>query len=368
MSEWNWIQIIGTCLVSLLGIIMGAQIAPIMSWVERKQMAITQRRIGPNRVGIFQFRLFGLGQPLADAMKLLYKEDFIPPFVHKFFYVLAPIIPVITGLAVTVSIPWGSYVIVGQEHVPLQAVNLNSGFLLIFAISALSVYGVSLAGWSSNNKYSLLGGLRASAQMISYEVAMGMSLVPLVFIYGTLDLQKIIAAQTGTLFSLLPNWGIFYAPVSFLIFFITVFAETNRLPFDLAESEGELVAGFLTEYGSMRWSLFFLGEYAMLFTLCILTTCLFLGGYELPWISQSLMIEWMSPNIGEVLARWVTALVGFGTLLFKVIILIWFMVQVRFTVPRFRYDQLMRVGWVYMIPFALANLVIMAMIAALIKF
>jgi NADH-quinone oxidoreductase subunit H len=140
------------------------------------------------------------------------------------------------------------------------------------------------------------------------------------------------------------------------------------LPFDLAESEGELVAGFLTEYGSMRWSLFFLGEYAMLFTLCILTTCLFLGGYELPWISQSLMIEWMSPNIGEVLARWVTALVGFGTLLFKVIILIWFMVQVRFTVPRFRYDQLMRVGWVYMIPFALANLVIMAMIAALIKF
>lgn len=366
--EFSWIQIIATLLLMLLGIAVGAQVAPIMSWVERRQCAYIQRRIGPNRVGFFKFRIFGLGQPIADAVKLLFKEDFIPPYVHKPFYVMAPVIPVMMGLAVTTTIPWGSYVLVGGESVTLQAVSLNSGFLVLFALSSLSVYGVTLAGWSSNNKYSLLGGLRASAQMVSYELAMGLSLIPIVLLWGTFDLQKIISHQTGTLLGFLPSWGVFYAPVSFVVFLITIFAETNRLPFDLAEGEAELVAGFLTEYGAMRWSLFFLGEYSMMFFLCALTACLFFGGYELPWVSQQDLLQWFTPTIGEIATRWILVPIGIVTLLTKVILMMWFFVQVRFTIPRFRYDQLMRLGWIYLLPIALANLAIMSLIAAFNRF
>ena len=284
--DFNTTQIVATLIIMLFGILVGAQMAPIMTWAERRLCAFTQRRLGPNRVGVFNFRIFGLGQPIADALKLLFKEDFIPPYVHKWFYIMAPVITVMIGLAVTATIPWGSSVFINGQTITLQAIQTNAGFLLIFALASLSVYGVTLAGWSSNNKYSLLGGLRASAQMISYEVSMGLSLVTLVLIYGSFDLQKIIASQTGLLFGFLPNWGLFYAPISFVVFLVTIFAETNRLPFDLAESEGELVAGFLTEYGAIRWSLFFMGEYAMMFVLSVLTISLFLGGYEIPYLSQ----------------------------------------------------------------------------------
>jgi NADH-quinone oxidoreductase subunit H len=368
MMDFNLVQIISTIILMLLGIAVGAQIAPIMSWAERRQCAIIQRRIGPNRVGIFKFRIFGLGQPIADAIKLLFKEDFVPPYVHKAFYIMAPVIPVITGLAVTVAIPWGSFVLFNDQIISLQAVNLNSGFLLIFALSSLAVYGVTLAGWSSNNKYSLLGGLRASAQMISYEVAMGLSIIPLVFIWGTLDLQLMITKQADVLWGFIPNWGIIHAPISFIIFIVTIFAETNRLPFDLAESEGELVAGFLTEYGAMRWSLFFLGEYSMMFVMCVLTVSLFFGGYELPWITQSYLLEVLTPQFGEVLTRWFLLPLGIVVLLAKVILLMWIFIQVRFTIPRFRYDQLMKLGWVYLLPIALINLIISAIVTAIVKF
>lgn len=368
MFDISLTQVISTILLMLLGIAVGAQVAPIMSWVERRQCAIIQRRLGPNRVGFFKFRLLGLGQPIADAIKLLFKEDFVPPYVHKAFYVLAPVIPVTMGLAVTVAIPWGSHLLVNSEIVKLQAVNLNSGFLLIFAFSSLAVYGVTLAGWSSNNKYSLLGGLRASAQMVSYEVAMGLSVIPLIFIWGTLDLQVMIAKQSEILWGFLPNWGIFHAPVAFVIFIVAICAETNRLPFDLAESESELVAGFLTEYGAMRWSLFFLGEYAMMFVMCVLTVSLFFGGYELPWLSQTYLLEVMTPQFGEALARWILLPLGIIVLLAKVIFLMWLFVQVRFTIPRFRYDQLMKLGWVYLLPIALINLIISAIVTAIVKF
>jgi NADH-quinone oxidoreductase subunit H len=366
--EFSCVQIIATLLLLLFGIALGAQVAPIMSWVERRQCAFIQRRIGPNRVGFFKYRIFGLAQPIADAIKLLFKEDFVPPYVHKAFYVMAPVIPVMMGLAVTALIPWGSYVIVGDQTINLQAVSLNSGFLILFALSSLSVYGVTLAGWSSNNKYSLLGGLRASAQMVSYELAMGLSLIPLVLLWGTFDLQKIISHQSGVLFGFLPSWGVFYAPVSFVIFLVTIFAETNRLPFDLAEGEAELVAGFLTEYGAMRWSLFFLGEYSMMFVMCALMSCLFFGGYELPWISQQDVVQFFMPTLGEAASRWILLPVGILVLLSKVILMMWFFVQVRFTIPRFRYDQLMKLGWVYLLPIALANLAITALVVAILRF
>jgi NADH-quinone oxidoreductase subunit H len=362
-------DVVATVLKVAFALVIALQVAPIMVWVERRQAAFIQKRIGPNRVGLFGFRLFGLGQPLADTVKLLFKEDFIPKQANKVFYVIAPIVPALMGLLAIVAIPFGRYVEVFGQRVNLQAVDLNAGFLYLFAVSALGVYGVALAGWSSNNKYSLLGGLRASAQMISYEIAMGLSLLPIVFIFGTLSLQDIIARQTDhLLFGFLPAWGVFYAPVSFVIFVISMFAETNRLPFDLAEGESELVAGFLTEYGSMRWSLFFLGEYAMMFTLSALTVCLFLGGYEIPYLPQATIVELLSGPLGESLALWAAFFIGFGVILFKIALFMFLFVQARFTLPRFRYDQLMRLGWVYLLPLALLNVVVSALWAAFSKF
>jgi|1048.fasta_scaffold33696_2 NADH-quinone oxidoreductase subunit H len=349
-----------------IALVIALQVAPIMVWVERRQAAFIQRRIGPNRVGLFGFKLFGLGQPLADTIKLLFKEDFVPKHVNKFFYILAPIVPAVMGLLAIQGIPLGKEIIVAGHTINLQPVNLNAGFLYLFAMSALGVYGVALAGWSSNNKYALLGGLRASAQMISYELAMGLALLPMVFIYGTLDLQTMIAAQSETI-GFLPKWGIFLSPVSFVLFVVTMFAETNRLPFDLAEGEAELVAGFLVEYGSMRWSLFFLGEYAMMFTLSALTTCVFLGGYEIPWLPHGQLVSLLTPIFTAEPATWVAALIGLGVLIAKIAIFMFLFVQVRFTLPRFRYDQLMRVGWVYMLPVALVNLVVMALIVAFLR-
>lgn len=364
----NNVGLVSTIGKIALALVIALQVAPIMVWVERRQAAFIQRRIGPNRVGLFGFKLFGLGQPLADTIKLLFKEDFIPKHVNKFFYILAPIIPAVIGLVAIQGIPLGKEIVVGGHTINLQPVSLNAGFLYLFAMSALGVYGVALAGWSSNNKYALLGGLRASAQMISYELAMGLALIPMVLIYGSLDLQKMIAAQSDTLlFGFLPNWGIFLSPISFVLFVVTMFAETNRLPFDLAEGEAELVAGFLVEYGSMRWSLFFLGEYAMMFTLSALTTCVFLGGYEIPYLPHSELVALLTPIFSAEPATWVAALIGLIVLITKVALFMFLFVQVRFTLPRFRYDQLMRVGWVYMLPVALANLVIVALIVGLIR-
>lgn len=354
----------------LLAIFVGLQVAPLMVWLERRQGALIQRRIGPNRVGLFGFRLLGLGQPLADTVKLLFKEDVVPAHVEKFFFIIAPVITAITGLVALSCLPFGAYVEVLGHQISMQAIELNAGFLTVFAISSLGVYGVALAGWSSNNKYSLLGGLRASAQMVSYEIGMGLALLPVVFIFGTLDLQKIIYAQShdALLFGFLPAWGVFYAPVSFVIFVITMFAETNRVPFDLAEGEAELVGGFLTEYGSMRWSLFFLGEYAMMFTLSALTVCLFLGGYELPWLSHTELVALLGQALPRELALWAAFLIGFGVLIAKVILFMILFVQARFTLPRFRYDQLMHVGWAIILPIALVNLVITAVVTAAWRF
>jgi len=340
-----------------------------MTWVERRQCALIQRRVGPNRVGFFNFRLFGLGQPVADAIKLLWKEDFIPPYVNRFFYVIAPIITAMTGLMAIMFIPFGRAITVFGETINLQVIQLNAGFLALFTVSSLGVYGAALAGWSSNNKYALLGGLRASAQMISYELAMTLSIIPIALAFRTLDLQSIIHQQSESLLlGILPNWGIFYAPVSFFIFLITIFAETNRLPFDLAEGEAELVAGFLVEYGAMRWSIFFLGEYAMMFALSALTVCLFLGGYEIPFLPYDTLINYCQNFFGHDLAQWIAALIGFVCLLLKTLFFLLLFVQVRFTLPRFRYDQLMRIGWVYMLPVALVNVTVSAICLGIFRF
>jgi NADH-quinone oxidoreductase subunit H len=354
--------IIFSIIVFAMVLIVGFHVAPLMTWVERRQCAFIQRRVGPNRVGIFGFTLFGLGQPIADAVKLLFKEDGNPSYVQPFFYFIAPLIPPVTGLAALMVIPFGAQdTFFGTVFSP-QVLNVGAGFLLFFAMSSMSVYGVTLAGWSSNNKYSLLGGLRASAQMISYELGMGLSLIPIVLIYQTLDLQQIVYAQSHSyLFGFLPDWGIFRAPVSFFIFLITIFAETNRLPFDLAEGEAELIAGFLVEYGGMRWSLFFLGEYAMMFAFSGLISCLFLGGYSLPYLTHESLIHIVQPIFGSF-GSIAVFLMEFATLIVKMSIIMLIFVQVRFTVPRFRYDQLMKLGWVTILPLALINLFVTALV------
>jgi NADH-quinone oxidoreductase subunit H len=262
------------------------------------------------------------------------------------------------------GIPFGHSVVVFNQVIDLRPVSLDVGFLFLFAMSALGVYGVALAGWASNSKYPLLGGLRSSAQMISYEISMGLALIPPVLIFGTFDLQQIIALQSQSF------WGIIYAPASFLIFTITMFAETNRLPFDLAEGESELVAGFLTEYGGLRWSQFFLGEYAMMFTLSLLSICLFLGGYELPFVTHEMLLSFVEKmtTLETAYAQWIVVVINLAVLIVKAVFFMLLFAQVRFTLPRFRYDQLMHLGWKVLLPIALANVVITALVVGFFRF
>ncbi len=332
------------------------QLPPVMVWAERRIPGMMQRRKGPNRVGIFKFRLYGIVQPLADTIKLIMKEEVVPEGAQKAFYHLAPIFSVFPAFLIAMAIPYGPDIKAFGFTVPLSVIRVDVGFLFIFAVSSLAVYGVTIAGWASNNKYALLGSLRASAQMISYEIPLGMSLIPIVLIYGTLDLNKIVEAQNHVWL-----WGVFLSPISFVLFLISMFAETNRSPFDLAEAEGELVAGFHTEYTSAKFAAFFLGEYVSMFVLSCLASTVFFGGWQVPFI-DILKIDDAVGFTG------VAALIGFLSLLLKAGFFMWVYVWVRWTVPRFRYDQLMKLGWHYMIPLGLINVVLTAVILAAVRF
>ena len=329
-----------------------------MVWVERRAPAFMQRRKGPNRVGLFNWRLYGLLQSFADAIKLIWKEEIVPRGANKAFYHIAPIFSVFPAFVVACAIPFANDITVFGVNIPLSIVRLDVGFLFIFAISSLGVYAVTLAGWSSNNKYALLGSLRASAQMISYEIPLGMSLIPIVLWFGTLDLNQIVVGQTAMPW----HWGVVKAPVSFLLFLICMFAETNRAPFDLAEGESELVAGFHTEYNSAKFAAFFLGEYVSMFILSCLAATVFFGGWQAPFLEHSLIVKLLFGS--EALA----ALVGFLVVLLKAAFFMFLYVWVRWTLPRFRYDQLMSLGWKFMLPIGLANVAIEAAIVAALRF
>lgn len=343
-----WVQVLATAvkIVVLFGVV--ANVPPLMVWFERRVPALMQRRKGPNRVGILGLRLFGLLQSGADAIKLIFKEEVVPAEANKVFFHLAPVFSLFPALLIAGAIPFGPDITVLGHKISLSVINLDVGFLFIFAMSSLAVYGITLAGWSCNNKYSLLGSLRSSAQMISYEIPLGLSLVPIVMIYGTLSLPEIVARQESV-----SAWGIWAAPLSFVIFLISMFAETNRAPFDLAEAEGELVAGFHTEYGSFKFSLFFFGEYVSMFILSCLASTVFLGGWRLPFVAPETVLAWVRYD-------WIAGLVGVATLFLKATAFMWLFVWVRWTLPRFRYDQLMTLGWKFMMPVALANIVVMA--------
>jgi NADH-quinone oxidoreductase subunit H len=305
---WAMVKIV-VILFGLLGVVS------YLTFAERKIAGHIQARTGPNRVGPF-----GLIQPIADVLKLFFKEEFIPAGANKVIFHIAPMLAVIPALVSFSVIPIGPR---------FTVTDLNVGLLLFLAMSSLGVYAITLAGWSSNNKYALLGGLRSSAQMISYELAMGLSTIGVLILAGSLSLVDIVHAQERF-------WFVLQQPLAFIIFMITAFAETNRAPFDLPEAEAELVAGFHTEYSSMKWGLFFLGEYANMITISSIAVTLFLGGWNGPWLPDSLKFLWYFAKLG---------------------VLIFFFMWVRWTYPRLRYDQLMHLGWKVLLPLALLNVV-----------
>ncbi len=305
-----------------------------LTLLERKVLARIQVRLGPNRAGPY-----GLLQPLADGIKLLFKESIIPARADKVIFVLAPVVTVIPALVINAVLPWGRTVPMFGREVSLYVADINVALLYIMAISSIAVYGITLAGWSSNNKYALLGGLRAAAQMISYELALGLSLLGPVLLAGSLSLVDIVEAQRSM-------WYIVYQPLAAIIFLITGVAELNRAPFDLPEAEQELTAGYHTEYSGMKFALFYMAEYVKMITVSALFAVLFLGGYLGPFESQH-------PALGPVY------------LVVKILLGLFVLIWLRATLPRFRYDQLMRLGWKVLFPLALLNLVVTAVLVVL---
>ena len=312
-------------------------------YFERKISAWIQDRYGPNRVGPWS-----LGQPIADGLKFLFKEDVIPGHVDKPLFVLAPAIMFLVAFIGFAAIPWGGQLQLGDRLVNIQVANPDIGLLYILGVASMGVYGIVLGGWASNNKYSLFGGIRAAAQMLSYEIPMGLCILVVVLTTGTLRLEAITLSQAGTWGGVLPQWNIFLHPLAFIILFITALAESNRAPFDLPEAEQELVGGFHTEYSALKFGMFFLAEYAHMITSSALMVVLFFGGWHLPWIS------WTQADA----TSWLAVIAKMSVMGGKVTLFIFMMMWIRWTVPRFRFDQLMRIAWKGLLPPALALFVL----------
>ncbi|MCB1150415.1 NADH-quinone oxidoreductase subunit H [bacterium] len=404
----------------LLAVILG--LVPVLIWAERKGSAFIQDRTGPNRASVAGIRLGGLVHPIADVLKLLFKEDVRPAQVHGGLYALAPFLVFFVSLLTYAVLPFGDYLQVGDQRFPLVVADLDVGILYILAIASLGTYGVVMGGWSSNNKYTFLGALRSSSQMISYEISMGLAIMGLILISGSLRLTEIVADQGRLLWGFLPAWGVVVQPLGAVLFITAVFAETNRNPFDLPEGESELVSGYHLEYSSMKFALFFMAEYTNMVIASAMITTLFFGGWNIPWLSREvieanagvvvpavmvlkiavlgaaslLLLRRAAREKGKfgdardrepgllgvvfgVLALLVAAgfalkpwaigpqaasvaatLLQVGAFVGKVVFFCWFFIWVRWTLPRFRYDQLMGLGWKVMLPLALVNLVITA--------
>ena len=333
-----WVYIVASVVKSAIVLLVLLTAVAYTVWLERKVVGHMQNRWGPTRVGPF-----GLLQPAADGIKFLFKEDLTPPHVYKPLFLAAPLIAVVFALTSISVIPFGNPVTIFGYTFPLQiTTNVNTGLLLILGVTSIGVYGVALAGWSSNNKYSLLGGLRASAQMVSYEISLGLSLVGVLIMAGSFSLNDIVASQRGHFLGVIPRWNIFTGQiVGFFCYLIAAYAETNRIPFDLPEAETELVAGYHTEYSAMKFAMFFMAEYANMITVACLATLLFFGG-------------WNGPLFGPAVVQAVLPVIWFCA---KVFAFLFLYIWVRGTLPRFRYDQLMAFGWKFLLPLALLNLI-----------
>jgi len=347
--------------IVLFGVI---NLAGLHTWLERKQSALMQDRIGANRATIGGMKLLGLFHPIADAIKMFLKEDFIPPGGNRVLHTLAPFISMVFALVAFACIPFGDVLIIGGQEISLQAANLNVGVLYIFGMVSMVVYGVVLAGYSSNNNYAFLGGLRAAAQMISYEVTFGLTIIGLVMVYGTLNLQEMVRMQGHLLFGFLPAWGIFYQPLAFLLFLAAGIAGTRRIPYDIPEAESEII-GYFTEYSGMKFGMYFFTDFVETILLACLSTTLFFGGWQVPYlhadgfhIGQAFV--WTLPHLWVVLLQ-------VGAFTTKVLFFCWFFMLIRWTLPRFRYDQLMRLGWKMILPLSLANVIITAIVIVIVS-
>ena len=323
-------------------------IAMYSTYFERKVAAFIQDRVGPDRAGPF-----GILQPLADGVKFFMKEEIIPDVSNRFLFILGPCIAMITALMAGVVIPWGGSLEINGVQYSLQIADINIGILYVFAVVSIGVYGIMIGGWASNNKFSLLGAIRASAQMISYELAMGLSIIALIMVTGTLSMAEITAMQGGGVGSDWNMWNIVYQPVGFMIFIICAFAECNRMPFDLPETETELVGGYHTEYSSMKLGFYLFAEYINMFISSAVMATLYFGGYNFPFMN----------DLG--LDQNIITIIGTIGLFLKIFFFIFFFMWIRWTLPRFRYDQLMNLGWKGLIPLAIVNLLVTAVVMIL---
>ena len=340
-------------------------LAGFLTWAERKQSAIMQDRIGPNRANIGRVTAGGLLHVIADGIKMIAKEDFIPAGANRALHTLAPAAALFPALVVFAVIPFGDVLRIGGKEIPLQVANLNVGIIYIFAIASLAVYGTMLAGWASNNNYSLMGGLRAASQMISYEVSMGLSVLGILMIYESAQLDVIVRKQGELFLGFLPQWGILLQPVAFGIFLASAVAENKRTPFDLPEGESEII-GYFVEYSSMKFGMFFLAEFVEIIIVSGLVTTLFFGGWQFPYL-QADGFHWPFEAGVLHLPHVLVVLLQVATFSIKVLLGCWILLLIRWTLPRFRYDQVMRLGWKIMLPLALANLFITAVIVLLVN-
>jgi NADH-quinone oxidoreductase subunit H len=369
----------------IIAVAVGA-FAPVITWIERKQSAVMQDRIGANRADIAGITLLGLLHPLADVIKLLTKEDVVPQGANRFMHLVAPVIAAVPAIASFGVIPYGGIYHFGDTTINLVVADLDWGLLYVFAIASIATYGTVISGWASNNNWSLLGSLRASAQMISYEVTMGLSVVGLFMCFHTLRLTDMDLAQDSTFrifgflehFGLvksigflghltLPKWGILLQPLGFVMFLTCVMAENKRAPFDIPEGESEIIAGYFLEYSGMRFGLFYMSEFIEVVVIAGLITALFLGGWSIPWLSQADIIGGITPVFGVGVATGLCMVLHVLTFFVKVIVMIWLQMQIRWTLPRPRYDQVMDLCWKIMLPLSLANILVTGLLILLLQ-
>jgi NADH-quinone oxidoreductase subunit H len=320
-------------------------VAMYSTYAERKIAAFLQDRLGPNRAGPF-----GILQPLADGLKLFMKEEIIPTLSSKFLFILGPVLAMITAMLTSAVIPWGSTIDIAGHRVALQVADINIGILYIFGVVSLGVYGIMIGAWASNNKFSLLAAIRGASQMISYELAMGLSLIAVLFLVGDLRMSAIVNHQINH------GWNIIYQPLGFLIFFVCALAECNRTPFDLPEAENELNMGYHQEYSSMKLGFYLFAEYINMFISGVVMSTLFFGGYDIPFVNEA---AWGT--------HWWVGLIGFAVLMLKATMFIFLFMWIRWTIPRFRYDQLMNLGWKGLLPLALLNMIVTAAVVLLLN-
>jgi len=334
-------------------------LAGVLTWAERRQSAFIQDRRGPNRANVFGITLIGLLHPVADGIKMMLKEDFTPAGADKFLHALAPFLALVPAFVVFAVIPFADALPIFGYEVNFLVSEVNIGILFLIAVLGLAIYGIFLGGWASNNQWSLLGALRSTAQMISYEVTLGLTLIGILMVYQSVRIDEIVLAQGELLFGFIPKWGIVTQPLAFILFFTAAIAETKRTPFDLPEAESELVAGYFLEYSGMKFGMFFMGEFAELVIVAGVISSLFLGGWQIPWVSTDMLLG-VFPGI-------VVALIQIGVFSAKVIALCWLQLTIRWTLPRFRYDQLMRLGWKMLLPLSLVNIFVTGLVILLLN-